>query len=150
MRDVQQKNVTLHKGAVTKVDGSRAIRGDGDVVEADALISVTGFNISHILEYTARERNCVTLKDKWAKVPEGYMGLAVPDMPNYFVFQGPTFPVFNGSVLGPLQAVGAYIIEMVQKMQRELIRSFAAPKQDITDEFNHRAQTWIKGSCWVD
>lgn len=77
------------------------------------------------------------------------MGLAVPEMPNYFVFQGPTFPVSNGSVMGPLQAVGAYIVQMVQKMQKELIHSFT-PRQDITDEFNRHAQTWVNGSCWAD
>lgn len=91
----------------------------------------------------------VLLQDKWAKIPEGYMGLAVPEMPNYFVFQGPTFPVSNGSVMGPLQAVGAYIVQIIQKMQRERIHSFA-PKQNVTDAFNHHAQTWLKPTCWTD
>jgi len=61
---------------------------------------------------------------------------------------GPTFPVSNGSVLGPLQAVGSYIVQIIQKMQREQIHSFD-PRQAVADQFNHHAQTWINGTTWV-
>ncbi|KAK3713540.1 hypothetical protein LTR37_008498 [Vermiconidia calcicola] len=149
MRAVQEPNVVLHKGAVTKVSASTVISSNGDKVEVDAIICATGFDVSYVPHYKMQGRNGVSLQDKWAKIPEGYMGLAVPDMPNYFIFQGPTLPVSNGSVLGPLQAVGAYIVQMIQKMQREHIHSFD-PRQDVTNAFNHHAQTWIKGTAWAD
>ena len=149
MRAVQEPNVILHKGAVTKVSGSTVISSNGDEVEVDTIICATGFDVSYVPHYKMQGRNGVSLQDKWAKIPEGYMGLAVPGMPNYFLFQGPTFPVSNGSVLGPLQAVGDYIVQMIQKMQREHIHSFD-PRQDVTNAFNHHAQTWIKGTAWAD
>ena len=149
MKAVQKPNVTLHKCAVSKVTESTVIGSNGDEVEVDTIICATGFDVSYIPKYTVKGRNGITLRKKWAKVPEGYMGLAVPDMPNYFVFQGPTFPVSNGSVMGPLQAVGAYIVQMIQKMQREWIHSYA-PRQSVTNAFNYHAQTWIRGTCWAE
>ena len=149
MNAIQKPNVTLHKAAVARVKGNKVIGTNGDEVEVDTLICATGFDVSYIPKYPVIGRNGVSLQEKWSAIPEGYMGLAVPDMPNYFVFQGPTFPVSNGSVMGPLQAVGAYIVQIIQKMQRERIHSFA-PKQSVADAFNHHAQTWIKGTCWAD
>lgn len=149
MEAVQKDNVNLHRFAVTKVQGNKVIGANGDEVEVDALICATGFDVSYVPRYRMIGRNGVSLQEKWKTIPEGYMGLAVPEMPNYFIFQGPTFPVSNGSVMGPLQAVGAYVIQIINKMQVERIHSFE-PKQHVTDAFNHHAQTWIKGTCWSD
>lgn len=149
MKAVQKPNVTLHKAAVTRVTPHSVIDSNGDEAEVDTIICATGFDVSYVPHYPMKGRNGVLLQDKWSKIPQGYMGLAVPDMPNYFVFQGPTFPVSNGSVLGPLQAVGNYIIQVIHKMQREHIHSFE-PKQSVTDQFNHHAQTWINGTTWQD
>lgn len=149
MRAVQEQNVSIHKSAVAKVKGNKVIGTNGDEVEVDALICATGFDVSYVPKYTMKGRGGVSLQEKWKVLPEGYMGLAVPEMPNYFIFLGPTFPVSNGSLMGPLQAVGAYIVQIIQKMQRERIHSFE-PKQDVTDAFNHHAQTWINGTCWAD
>ena len=149
MKAVQKPNVTIHKAALAKVDGNTVIGSNGDKVEVDTLICATGFDLNYTPKYPVKGRNRVLLQEKWAKIPEGYMGLAVPDMPNYFVFQGPTFPVSNGSVMGPLQAVGAYIVQIIRKMQHDRIHSFA-PKQSVTDAFNHHAQTWLQDTCWTD
>lgn len=149
MKAVQQNNVSVHKGAVAKVQGNKVIGTNGDEVEVDTLICATGFDVSYVPKYRMIGRNGVFLQDKWKTIPEGYMGLAVPEMPNYFLFQGPTFPVSNGSVMGPLQAVGAYIVKVIRKMQTERIHSFE-PRQEVADAFNQHTQAWIKGTCWSD
>ncbi|RFU33288.1 hypothetical protein B7463_g3052, partial [Scytalidium lignicola] len=74
---------------------------------------------------------------------------AVPEMPNFFTFIGPSWPIGNGSVMGPLEAVGDYVIQFLQKMQNELIMSFE-PRQDITDLFNEHVQEYMKGTVWTD
>lgn len=149
MKAVQQPNVTVHKGAVTRITANSVIGADGTETQVDTIIAATGFDVSYVPHYPMKGRNGVMLQDKWAKIPTGYLGLAVPDMPNFFQFQGPTFPVSNGSVLGPLQAVGDYIVTIIKKMQREHIHSFD-PKQDVADQFNEHAQTWIVGTTWAD
>ena len=92
-------------------------------------------------------QNGVELSEKWKLCPESYLGLAVPDMPNFLTFIGPTWPVENGSVMGPLSYVGNYAVKIIKKMQNEFIKSIT-PKQDITDLFNEHAQEFIKQSVW--
>jgi hypothetical protein len=41
--------------------------------------------------------------------------------------------------MGPLEAVGDYIVKFLKKMQRETISNFVV-RQDITDAFNENAQ----------
>ena len=92
-----------------------------------------------------------------------YLGLAVPDFPNMLLFIGPTWPVENGSVMGPLHTVSDYAIQIIKKMQNENVRSWV-PKQDIvstyvvfssnnvlkwlqTDRFNDHVQVSLRSLC---
>jgi len=70
-------------------------------------------------------------------------------MPNFFTFIGPSWPIGNGSVMGPLEAVADYVIRFLSKMQRELISSFEV-RQDITDAFNAHVQEYMKDTVWSD
>jgi len=149
MKAIQQSNVKLHRTAVTKVTPTSVVGANGDEVEVDTIICATGFDVSYKPKYSVIGRNGTSLQDKWKEIPEGYLGLAVPEMPNYFLFQGPNFPVSNGSVMGPLQSVGYYIVQVIQKMQRDHLHS-VCPKQDVTDAFNEHTQTWIVGTCWTE
>ncbi|KLU81143.1 hypothetical protein MAPG_00238 [Magnaporthiopsis poae ATCC 64411] len=81
--------------------------------------------------------------------PESYLGLAVPDLPNFITFIGPTWPVQNGSLMGPLQSVGYYAVQIVRKMQNEGLRSWT-PRADVTDSFNRHVQEWVKYTVYTD
>lgn len=56
-------------------------------------------------------------------------------------------PIINGSVVGPLQSVAQYAVQVIKKMQRDHIKSWV-PKQDITDQFNAHAQEMLKHTVW--
>ena len=77
------------------------------------------------------------------------MGLAIPEFPNFLTFIGPNWPVENGSVMGPLNSVALYTLQLIKKLQSEYIRSIA-PKQDVTDSFNEHCQEWIRHTVWVE
>jgi hypothetical protein len=70
-------------------------------------------------------------------------------MPNFFTFIGPSWPIGNGSVMGPLEAVADYVVRFLNKMQRELVSSFEV-RQDITDAFNAHVQEYMKDTVWSD
>ncbi|KAJ3549749.1 hypothetical protein NM208_g333 [Fusarium decemcellulare] len=149
MKAVQKTNVEIHRCAVTKVTPTSVIGSNGDEVEVDTIICATGFDVSFRPRYAVTGRRGVTIQAKWRNVPEGYLSLAVPDIPNYFTVMGPSFPIANGSVMGPLQAACKYILKMIQKMQRDRIRSIS-PKQSVTDQFNEHVQAWVGGTAWAD
>jgi hypothetical protein len=84
-------------------------------------------------------QNGTDLADKWKVCPEGYLGLAIPEFPNFLTFIGPNWPVENGSVMGPLNYVSLYTLQIIKKLQTEYIASLA-PKQSVTDAFNEHCQ----------
>ena len=79
-----------------------------------------------------------------------YTGCTADDMemPNFYTFMGPAYPVHNGSIMGPLTTNGDYIVNVLNKMQRDHIKSLT-PNSDVTDKYNEHVQQWIKRTVWT-
>ncbi len=146
---IQEDNVTCHFEDVVEITETTIKGKNGAEEEVDTIVCATGFDTSFRPDFPIIGRSGVDLREKWKDTPEAYLGVAVPDMPNFFTFIGPTWPIGNGSVMGPLEAVGDYVIKFLHKMQNELIRTFA-PIQGITDLFNEHAQEYLKATVWAD
>ena len=149
MQAIQNDNVDIHFTAVDRVTENGVVGSDGVEREVDTIVCATGFDVSYRPRFPIVGQNGVELGDKWKICPESYLGLAVPDMPNFITFIGPTWPVENGSVMGPLSEVAEYAIKVIKKMQGESIKSMV-PRQGVTDEFNSHCQEWIKHTVWSD
>ena len=109
-----------------------------------------GFDVSYRPVFPIIGENGTDLAQKWAKIPESYFGLTVPDFPNLVLFFGPTWPVANGSAMGPLNAVADYAVQTIKKLQRTPNLVSFAPRQDLTDAFNDHVQEWIKHTVWSE
>jgi cation diffusion facilitator CzcD-associated flavoprotein CzcO len=147
MKAIQEPNVNVHFSAVKKITEDSVIDEEGNECKVDTIVCATGFDVSYKPRFPIVGQNGVELSEKWKVCPEAYLGIAIPDMPNFITFIGPSWPVENGSVMGPLGIVGEYAIKVIKKMQNEFIRSFA-PKQDVTDAFNAHTQEFIKQTVW--
>lgn len=108
-----------------------------------------GFDVSYRPRFPIVGQNGKDLAEKWKICPESYLGITIPEFPNFITYIGPTWPVENGSVMGPLGTVAEYAIQFIKKMQGEDIKSIA-PKQDITDLFNEHCQEFIKHTVWTE
>lgn len=147
---IQQPNVKVVFEEAVSITESSVVGKDGtEVTDVNTIVCATGFDTSFRPAFPIVGRNRVDLREKWAKRPEGYLGLTAPDIPNFFTLIGPSWPIGNGSVMGPLEAVGDYIIKFLKKMQREMVSSFAV-RQDITDAFNEHVQEYMKDTVWSD
>jgi cation diffusion facilitator CzcD-associated flavoprotein CzcO len=92
-------NVSLVVGEVRKATKAGFV-DDRDVEhEADVLVCATGFDTSHLPRFSLRGTGGKDLRDEWRERPTAYLALAVPDMPNYFVFYGPNNPFGSGAFL---------------------------------------------------
>lgn len=149
MEAIQQPNVNVHFEEVVEITEKTIIGSKGTEKEIDTIICATGFDTSFRPNFPIIGRNGVNLAQKWDPAPEGYLGLGVPDMPNFFTFIGPSWPIGNGSVMGPLETVGDYVVQFLTKVQNEMIRTFE-PKQDVTDMFNEHVQVFMQDTVWMD
>ncbi len=81
----------MHFTAATEFTEKGVIGEDGIEREVDTIICATGFDTSYRPRFPVIGKNGVSLSQKWKDVPEGYLGLASPDMPNFITFIGPTW-----------------------------------------------------------
>ncbi|EXJ86699.1 hypothetical protein A1O3_03652 [Capronia epimyces CBS 606.96] len=149
MKAIQEPNVTVHFTGVSRLTPDGVVGEDGIERKVDTVICATGYDVSYHPHHPVIGLHGQSLKEHFGDAPECYLGLAVPNFPNYILFGGPTWPSMNGSALGPLHAVTNYAIQVIKKMQIENIRSLV-PRQDVTDEFNAHVQEFVKASVWKD
>lgn len=133
MEAIQKENVDVHFTHVAKITKDGVVGGDGVERKIDTIVCATGFDVTYKPRFPVIGKNGVNLYDKWKDTPESYLGLGCPDMPNFVMFIGPTWPVENGSVAGPLLDVSNYAIAMIKKVQNENIKSLV-PRQEITGQ----------------
>lgn len=68
-------------------------------------------------------RNGTTLSEVWDPDPVAYFSVNPDQMPNMFIMFGPNSAPFAGSIVHTFEACAHYIIQCVQKIQREYIKS---------------------------
>lgn len=75
-------------------NGVRTTDGEYDL---DVLIYATGFDAvdGNYTKIDIRGRGGVTMRDKWAEGPTGYLGMTNTDFPNLFMILGPNGPFTN-------------------------------------------------------
>ncbi|KAJ9621048.1 hypothetical protein H2204_012029 [Knufia peltigerae] len=149
MRAIQEPNIDVHFTGVRRVSEFGVIGEDGVERKVDTIICATGYDVSYHPHHPVVGQNGITLEEQFGDAPECYLGITVPNFPNYVLYGGPTWPAMNGSALGPLLAVTKYAIQVIKKLQEENIRSLA-PRQDVTDAFNAHVQEFVKRTVWKE
>lgn len=89
MKAIQEPNVDVHFTTVNKITQDSVIDSDGNAKKVDTIVCATGFDVSYRPRFPIVGQNGVDLADKWKICPEAYLGIAVPDMPNFLTFIGP-------------------------------------------------------------
>lgn len=84
LESLRASNVRVVTEGIARVVAQGIETTDGEIIELDAIVCATGFNVSFCPRFPiiGRQGN---LQDLWAReIPQAYMSCAVPDMPNYF------------------------------------------------------------------
>lgn len=113
----------------------------------DAIICATGFDTSFRPPFPVivDDMNVQSKFEDGDVV--GYLGLAVPEVPNYFVFIGPYGPLGHGSVIPMVEAYTDYIIQVLQKAQIEDIKSVRVNRA-VAEAFTQHADLYLKRTAW--
>ncbi|KAL2834389.1 hypothetical protein BDW59DRAFT_178795 [Aspergillus cavernicola] len=122
---------------------------DGSELEFDVVVCATGFDTTFRPQFPTIGRGGVDLTRRWeCEPPKSYFGLAVPDLPNYFTFIGPSSPISNGSLVQGIQIMGVYIWKCIDKIQTECIQSLTISRQATEDYYEH-VQKFLERTVWV-
>jgi cation diffusion facilitator CzcD-associated flavoprotein CzcO len=93
-----------------------------EVTEYDIIVCATGFDVSFVPAWEMKGANGADLKALWKEEAEGYLGICAPEMPNYFIFNGPNCPIGHGSLMACMDAASDYMLQWFSKIASQGIK----------------------------
>ncbi len=149
---VQDPTVDLVTDGIDHIAPKGIVTNDGKLHELDVLVLATGFDPSaYIRPMKLTGRNGRTLDELWGERPIAYHSMAVPEMPNFFMIEGPFSPFGNLSLILVAEWQVDYIMQCVDLIRERRIAM--SPRVDVTDSlikaYREEAKTtiWATGGC---
>ncbi|KAH8886537.1 FAD/NAD(P)-binding domain-containing protein [Thozetella sp. PMI_491] len=140
-------NTIVHTKQIQRVTETGFIAHDGTSHDVDAIVCATGFDTSWIPRFPVKARG-KNLQDVWQNQGAmAYLAVAVPEVPNYFMFAGPYGPLTVGSLLPIIEVFTNYIISIINKMQIENIKSLE-PKMGPSLAFKEHHDLYVQRTAW--
>jgi cation diffusion facilitator CzcD-associated flavoprotein CzcO len=144
---LNRDNVTTFTEEMRLITEKGFVDSTGQEHEVDVIICATGFNTSWVPRFSVTGRDGRTLASEWKTEPSSYISIAVPHFPNYWMQVGPYGPLGHGSFLPIVECLTGNIIQCIDKMQRECIKSMA-PKEAVANSFVEHARLFLQRTAW--
>ena len=148
-RTLKRHNVRLATDPIARITPAGVEMADGTVHEADVLLYGTGYEASKFLTpMTVKGRGGVDLHERWAGDARAYLGVTIPEFPNFFCLYGPnTNIVINGSIIYFSECGVRYILNLVELLLANDASSIEV-RADVHDEYNRRVDAENAGMAW--
>jgi 4-hydroxyacetophenone monooxygenase len=146
---LKRPNVELLTEKIVRIAPKGVVTADGVEHEVDVLIYGTGFQASNFLSFfKVKGRGGRDLHETWGGDARAYLGITVPEFPNFFIIYGPnTNIVVNGSIVFFSECVVRYIVGCL-RLLAETGAAALEPKRQVHDDFNARVDEANKGWAW--
>ncbi|KAH7259815.1 hypothetical protein NW759_002732 [Fusarium solani] len=145
---LQEPNVAIEFSGIKKVTETGIVAANGSEEEFDIIVCATGFDVSFTPFWEVVGKNGVKLADQWRDDPAAYFGICAPNMPNYFIFNGPNCPVGHGSLLSVMDWTADYIMRWIKKISTGDIKSVTVDT-DATADYNAYTHEFLKRTVWT-
>lgn len=94
----------------------------------------------------------MTLSERWEKILETYLSIAIDGFPNYFISLGPNAGRGEGNLLLLIERALDYVTKCVRKMQRHNIRAMRV-RREAVERFTQYCDAYFAGTvfsskCW--
>lgn len=143
-------DVTLITEAVDHVTGDNVVTTSGLEVTADVIALATGFKVLQFLwPMDIVGRSGETLREQWGRDDaRAYLGVTVPDFPNFFILNGPnTNAGHGGSAIHATEFQVRYIMQAI----RHLITSRGGPvdvDREVFARYNDELDDALAQCIW--
>jgi len=145
-----QEHVDLVTDGIREVTPKGVVTEDGTEHEFDVLVLATGFHAGKFLwPMQIRGRGGVLLEDRWegGENPRAYLGITMPDFPNFFCLYGPNTNPVVGSVIYMLECQTNYIMGCLRAMIENGHESLECRKE-VHDDYNVRLDAELEQMVW--
>ena len=116
---LQRPNVTLHDKSepILKFTQTGIQTAKGEV-EADVVVFATGYSAQDsMVSYHVVGRHESSLATQWQAYPRAYLGITLPNFPNFFVVTGPNTGIGHTSAIFVIESQMRYIMQCIRQLQ---------------------------------
>jgi len=148
---IRRDDVELVDDAIAAVDGRHVVTADGRRREADILVLATGFQSRRMLyPMDVRGRSGRSLRELWGDDDaHAYLGMTVPDFPNFFVLYGPNTNLgHGGSVIFHTECQVGYVTALLRDMVEQGL-SAVEVRPEVCDAYNDRVDAAHDKMIWT-
>jgi cyclohexanone monooxygenase len=144
-----QPNVEVVSSPARSLRARSLVTEDGSELEVDVVVCATGYAAADYLgQIEVVGQGDTTLREKWRDGACAYLGMAVPDFPNFFMLYGPNTNVGSNSVIFMLEAQAHYIVRALKYMRRRR-KSYVAVRPEAMADFIAKIDRWMDGTVWL-
>jgi 4-hydroxyacetophenone monooxygenase len=146
---LKQPHVQLITDALGSVDEGGIVMADGTRHDVDVIIYGTGYQASNFLTpMDVVGRGEADLHVQWNGDARAYLGVAIPNFPNFFCLYGPnTNIVINGSIIYFSECGVRYILGLIELMLENDAAALEV-KRDVHDRFNEVVDEGNRAMAW--
>lgn len=148
---LRRDDVEVVPSGVDRIADNAVVTTDGQERELDVLVFATGFSTRRMLyPLDIRGRSGQSLRDQWGDDDAwAYLGIAVPNFPNFFLMYGPNTNLgHGGSIVMNAECQTNYLVGILRQVAERGIAALEA-RQDVCDEYNARVDAAHEQMIWT-
>lgn len=146
---IQRPHAELVTEGIDRIEAAGVRTRDGKLHELDVLVLATGFKADAFMrpmQMTGRDGQ--TLAQVWAKRPNAYLSISIPEFPNFFMLNGPNGPVGNFSLIEVAELQFAYVMQLIDLLREGACHEISA-SPDAMAEFEAARTAAAQKTVWV-
>lgn len=138
---LQHGDVELIGDPIAEITAEGVTTTDGVFRPADVLIWATGFDVNHQLgPLNVTGRDGAELNEVWGDSAYAYLGITVPQFPNFYCMYGPGTNAVNGtSIIYNSECQMRYILACIDTILAAGAGS-AVPRSEVCADYNRRSR----------
>jgi len=148
LETIQREDVSLIDEPINRVSHD-AIETKSGTHLVDAIILATGFETGAFLgPIEIRGRGGQRLKEAWRGRPHAFLGMMVPEFPNFFMLYGPNTNLSHNSIIFMVECQVNYLLRCLNKLIADGC-SAVEVRREAADDFDRRLKESLRSTVWT-
>jgi cyclohexanone monooxygenase len=149
LQTLTQPHVEVVSSPARSLRSRSLVTADGTELDVDVVLCATGYSAADYLgQINVVGEGGTSLREKWRDGAYAYLGMSVPDFPNFFMLYGPNTNVGSNSVIFMLEAQARYIVRALKHMRRKR-KAYVAVRPKTMADFIVKIDGWMENTVWL-